>query len=199
MVRNSLRPSKHFLWHLFSRDIEHSQGFEIGLDLACGKMGNRHLFKTNEYIGVDIDESRLNEGVSKYPEAQAISSSLENLPVQVKGDFVVCLQTIGFNTLFDDAQTLRCVENITRSVRAGGTLIFNVGYGALQEFEKTIDTIVNCSFEAHHKTIYGRFSNPCSSFYVSSLLASCMRMCPPLRYSRAHRCSYYLCSARLPS
>ena len=51
----SKRPSKQLLWFWMEKLYKKSEGYKIGLDVACGDMSMCTYFKTKEYIGIDLD------------------------------------------------------------------------------------------------------------------------------------------------
>lgn len=191
MIRRSSRPSKQLLFLMLSKDMKSSQSYNIGLDLACGKMYNRGMFKTKKYIGIDIDEERIRKGLRKFPSATGLVYPLEDLPSTLEGDFVVCVQTIGINNYFDVKNTMNVINKIVESVNQNGVLIFNVGPKALELYERKIDELLVQSFSGVKKTEYGRWTNETNK-HLSLLLGVLMYIIPLLRKGKT-RFAYYIC------
>jgi len=124
--RRSPKISKQIL-HLKVRDFLLANRLSIGLDIGCASMPYRPLFKTEHYIGVDLDSTRLKEGLDQYPETEICESSLFDMPENIKGDLVVCIQMIEVNAKFDNKRTMEAVDKLIRATNYCGALIFNVG------------------------------------------------------------------------
>ena len=193
-LRRSLRPSKQLLWILFSHDMKNSSHFEVGLDLACGPMGNREYFKTKKYTGIDVDETGIEQGLKRFPDVDYRIGTIEDLPDETKGDFVVCVQTIGINTEFETSHTIKCIKAMVRSVNQGGTLIFNVAGESLTNNELAIDKIISTHFRSSKKTEYGNFSDQTTRL-KSLVLARLMYYLPYLRKGGT-KYAYYVCNEK---
>lgn len=125
-IRRSSNISKQIL-HLKVRDFLLTNPLKVGLDIGCADMPYKPLFKTERYIGVDFDEPRLKEGLKKYPDAEACASSLFEIPKNITGDLVVCIQTIQINAKFDRERTFEAVNKLILVTNNNGSLIFNIG------------------------------------------------------------------------
>ena len=126
----SSRPHKQLLYLIVGRFLKYAPEVDVALDLACGRMLIADKVRTRQYIGVDIDEDRLREGITRHPSARAISSTIESLPDDITGDMVFCLQCIGVNKFFKPEHTVEAVAKMVDATRPGGTLLFNVGYNS---------------------------------------------------------------------
>lgn len=179
-----------------------SEGKEIGIDAACGRMGNRKLFGTSHYIGIDIDEDRIQSGKQKYPEARAVLSSIEEA-TGLNGDVVVCVQTININRSFESKSAIPVVEKLVEMCNPGGYLIFNVGNigGPPKDIEPSIDAVLNRRFERIHKRRYGAFDAKTRSVSsdTSMIIAYLMHLFPPFRtmFGFRYRRLYYCCKNRV--
>lgn len=125
-IRRSPRLDKQIL-HLKVRDFLMNNPLPIGLDIGCANMPYRPLFRTQRYIGVDLDGPRLLEGQKMYPDAEIFESSLFDMPESLQGDLVVCIQTIDVNAKFDKTRTMEAIEKLIAATKDGGSLIFNLG------------------------------------------------------------------------
>lgn len=165
----------------------------IGLDLACSNMGNRELFLTKEYIGLDIDKKSLNEGKKKYPEAKTIVSSIEDIK-NIKADIVLCVQTININTLFETKNTLIAINSMLKTVKKGGSLIFNIGdYNDGLIYEKEVDKLLKEQFKVIKKVKYGTFYYYETNYLLSLVLGYLLWYIPSLRTKKGHKMTYYRC------
>ena len=163
-----------------------SHGFGDGLDLACGDMSVKPFFQTTNYIGIDCDAARLELAALKHPDATAIVGKIEDNIVV--GDFVLCMQTIGFNRLFEESRTIQTVEKLIESVRPGGTLMFNIGRPC-QIHRQEIESRLRASFNRVTARDYGALNSELPK-WLSLLTAKAMYNTPILRGSGF---TYYVC------
>jgi hypothetical protein len=144
-LRYSNELSKQLLYLRARKHVtEVEQG--IGIDVGCNKMHTYPVFKTDEYIGVDLTTDSLIQGLKRYDNAKAINCNLQKL--SKKGDMVCCLQMIGVNANFDESyeSTLDAVSDLINVTATGGELVFNVG-GESMEYKEEITTKLQQKFE----------------------------------------------------
>jgi len=159
--RVSPKPGKTLLWLWLKKDLLTMKG-ELGVDLAGGSMLNRRFFRTEKYISVDINQVKLNEGLQKHPDAEAVNSSimdyLDNLKDE-KPDVLVCVQTMGTNQFFDHDETYLTVEKMHEVLRSGGGMIFNVGSVGvdLNDIERRLNNLLKGKFKSVKSSFYGAF------------------------------------------
>lgn len=198
--RISKLPSKTLLWIWAERDMRRlSTDKEIGLDAACGRMNNRHLFLTKKYVGLDRSEELIKEGLEKYPDAIPILSNLEDID-NLKADICLCVQTIGFNVHFDTEHTIEVVDKLVSAVKPKGQLVFNIGSRQTEAriVEPQIDQILSGKFRKVKKLPYGAFSFKTNK-YISLFLAYLMNFLPLFRTVGGHKLLYYVCTDRKTS
>lgn len=177
--RLSSRPGRQFLNFVLLRELKKSEGKEIGVDIGCGEMVNYELFRTKKYIGIEIDQLRLDKGVERYPFAEAVKASIFDKP-ETFGDFVLCIQVFN-NKHFDNSKTEVAVSNLCNSVKQGGDLVFNIGKKSIK-YEGQIDHILEENF-FHVKKIkyesefFGNYMGVLKSFVFGTL----MYLFPPIR------------------
>jgi len=197
--RVSLRPAKSLLWLWLSRDMRHSKGKATGIDAGCGPMGNRPLFRTDHYVGIDTDAVRLRAGHTRYPETTTVLSAIEDA-THIHGDFVVCVQVINTTAGFDTANECLAIRSLVEMCNLGGCLVVNLGSrgSSLKELESFVDDIVYKQFMQVEKRRYGAFSTQMPRM-ASWLLAYLMLVVPPLRtaFGQKHRNTYYLCRNKI--
>jgi hypothetical protein len=177
----SKRPSKQLLWFWMHDLFQESDRHETGLDIACGKMGKRRHFRTSRYIGADLDADRIAKGLSAHQDVEGRVSAIEDLPASIRGDFVVCLQTIGINHHFQPANTLLCVAKLIATVNTGGTLVFNIGFRSAEYQRDTLEQL-QANFMRVEQRPYGAMSGllprpaayvlACAMYYVPALARS---------------------------
>jgi hypothetical protein len=177
--RLSSRPGRQFLNFLLLKELKKSSGKEIGVDVGCGEMINYELFRTKKYIGTEIDQSRLDAGIERYPLAQPVKASIFDKSV-VFGDFVLCIQVFN-NKHFDNTKTELAVRNLCDTVRQGGDLVFNIGKNSLK-YEDHVDKILKQHFSDIKKTKYEpNFFVRYTGLFTSFIYGALMYMIPPMR------------------
>ena len=191
-LRFSTKPSKQLLWFWMMKDMRLSAGKNIGIDAACGSMRNRPGFRTNHYIGIDIDQERLDIGIEQFPEARAICNRIEDVE-GIKGDFLVCVQAF-HNKHFDSTKLLQVVQHLPNMLNPEGILIFNIGKKNIP-FENEIDNFLSTKFKTIQKKKYGRFSSDMNM--LSPFMAMLMYFLPWLRRRRSHSKVYYVCKGKV--
>ena len=159
--RISSKPGKTLLWLWLKKDLSTMKG-RVGVDLAGGSMLNKMFFRTEKYISVDINQVKLDEGLRKHPEAEAVNSPimdyLDNLTNE-RPDVLVCVQTMGTNQFFDHSETYLTVEKMYDALRPGGEMIFNVGdFGVdLDVMERKLSELLKGRFKSVKSRFYGAF------------------------------------------
>lgn len=194
--RWSPKPQKQLLFTWVHRVFRESSYYKVALDIACGEMGFYSYIKSKEYIGVDMDEARLNNGASLYPKAKYYLSCIENIDSsETNGDFVFCIQTIGVNKYFDAQQTLPSVNKLIDCTNKGGLLMFNIG-GLSIPHTGVIMQALQDKFEHVEIRKYGSF-NKSSIVLFSAIFAFLMDVIPTLRtITKADR-AFFLCKNRM--
>ena len=193
MSKISKRPEKQLMWMWLSRDMKLSRGAEVGLDLACGPMRHRPNFLTDHYVGVDLDPERIERGLAKHPEVTGVVAGIEDIDPETRGDFVICIETLGINLRFDVDKMMLVLPKIVDAVRPGGTLIFNIGIDSA--FEQQIDELLATAFQDVDKREYGAGHDRTSTL-ISYAHAKLMLWFPRLRQG-AKKKAYYLCRRKI--
>jgi hypothetical protein len=134
MTRESRRPSKQILWLWVADLMKESEGFQLGLDIACGYVKNKPPFRTQDYFGIDASEERIRTG-SAETGGKGMACKIEDMPADLKGDFVVCLETTGVNEFFEDRNAALAFEKCVQATNPGGSLLVNVGARARSQFD----------------------------------------------------------------
>jgi len=200
--------AKTLLWMWIKKDLSKKKG-ETGVDLAGGSMLNKRFFKTNKYICVDIDKSKLEKGKSNNLDAIAINSKIQDFLLenqQKKLDVLLCVQTMGANKFFEHDEILHVVTSMYTSLKTGGSMIFNVGKEVgnlnLNEMENKLSLMLKGKFKHIDRQFYGflhkSFKKPIPR-PVIYILAYLMNMLPPLRtlFGLKKDKLYYFCQGKL--
>ena len=130
--------------------------YNIALDLGCGDMAFADSIRTKRYIGLDLDAERLARAAQQHPRAEAVCAPIEEIPADLRGDLVLCLQCIGINHLFESDRCLEVVHKIIAATEVGGSLVFNIGPGCRSKFDE-IHEGVYAAFNNPRRISYGRF------------------------------------------
>lgn len=192
----SSRPHKQLLYLIVGRFLKYAPEVDVALDLACGRMLIADKVRTRQYIGVDIDEDRLREGIARHPSALAISSTIESLPDDITGDMVFCLQCIAVNKFFKPEHTVEAVAKMVDATRPGGTLLFNVGYNS-QAYLAEIVEMLGKVFSRCKIVDYGRFHGHWDG--AALLLAYVMSALPFIARYPARPARIFICEGRASS
>jgi len=194
-MRKSKNPSKQLLWFWMNDLFKKSKNYNIGIDVACGEMKMCKYFKTREYIGIDIDKARIERGLQKYPKAKGVVKSIEEIDNREKGDFVVCLQTIGINRYFKPENTYIAVNNLINATNKNGMLIFNIG-PITQKYSDKIYELLSNNYSHVKVKEYGSFSNV-THRYLSFIFAILMRYIPLIRKNKKNKRHLYIAKNKI--
>ncbi len=80
----SLDPGKEALFHRLREDISHvgaARTDKIAVDAACAAFKHRRWFPGYTYVGVDIDDTLLRQGIAAHPEDFAFCADVTKHPV----------------------------------------------------------------------------------------------------------------------
>lgn len=171
-----------------------SRTYESGLDVACGDFHNSFLFRTKTYIGVDIVSPSKN--LPKFQQSRffLMDAIRDKLP---KADIVMCLETIGFNELFQHEQSVLMTSKLANSTNSGGTLIMNVGPKAHADRHAEIMRVLQGSFGKVIQVDYGRWSGNKGPFFAilgALLFLLIPSMAPPPEVKQ--KSTLYICENR---
>lgn len=189
--RYSDKPAKQLLWYFLMGDMRLSVNYEIGIDAGCGHMENKGWFKTQRYIGIDVDQDRLDLAQANHSDAEIINAKIEEITGLV-GDIVLCVQVMN-NRYFDVENTYVATKALIEMVRPGGVLIFNISRKAFK-FEEEILMLLERSFDTIKVRKYGALSAIRTVF--SPLIAGLMYIFPFLRKGLGYQKIYYVCKGR---
>lgn len=193
IIRTSKRPAKQLLWLIINNDLQQSERFNTGVDVACGDMFFYPYFKTKSYIAIDADEERLKKAKEKIDaDIVTIHSFIEEMDTEkIHGDFVTCIQTLGINNDFEVKNTLLAINQLIKITNKEGVLIFNMGEGSMA-YEKEVDELLQNNFNKVKKTKYGNFKSE-KPYILSLFLAILMYL---VSFVRGTGFNYYYCESK---
>ena len=187
-IRIGASAGKTLLFMWVKNDLKNIKS-KISVDLAGGSMENKKFFVTDEYICVDIDQSKLDRGKKGNPDAEIINSKIQDFMKKDYGkkiDLLVCVQTMGTNTFFEHDETLQTIKQMYYFLNQGGCMIFNVGaYNTnLSLLENQINEFLHKKFETINIKTYGAFHKTLEyevHWFKRLFLAYLMNFFTPLR------------------
>lgn len=119
-------PSKFFLLRKLKACLDLSSGMSVGVDVACADFKYRDMFKTQRYVGIDLDRDNLTKGLAlrARPDDVGILANLLHLEkVPPFADVLVSTHTIA--SLPADQQVY-AVHVLAGAVLPNGTLFVNI-------------------------------------------------------------------------
>ena len=189
-----LQRAHKILLYRWVNEFLQQRDYNVALDLGCGDMALAENIRANRYIGLDLDAERLARAAKKHPKAEAVCAPIEEIPSDLRGDLVLCLQCIGINHLFASDRCLEVVHKIIAATEVGGSLVFNIGPGC------------RCNFDEIHEAVYEAFNSPrrisYGRFWQERLpsrarrLANIMHAVPFLARSYSRQMHLYLCESK---
>jgi len=200
-IRGAMCASKQLLYFWLHHDIpKYSQGL-VSLDIGCGPFGFYHLFRCQEYVGIDVEPQQLGGLKRDSGDSKAFDYFVNNDFLKMTdayGDFVLCVQVFTSQN-FSATDTISAVDKLIEMTHIGGTLIFNTARSSVPyepEFEKTLRK----NFKRVKIRRYGAWSYANKDikprvFFVP-FLAGLMWAIPWLRHRRHHTKSYYVCEGK---
>lgn len=210
-MRISHNPSKNLIWIWLARDLKKLGDYKIFIDAACGDMNLISQIKTGKYIGFDIDNDRLKRALEKYPTAQGLVSSIENITQHPElfsvGDVVVCMQTLGINHKFDVSKLELAINNLILLTSNSGTLIINIRWPNREYSESylKIRKFLHSNFYQIEEKNYGTLeslplskTNLFSKYLISIPLTLTLFFFPILRKINIYQkpSTYFVCSQK---
>ena len=142
-----------------------------------------------------MNKSSIDFARDVYPDAEVLLMFMEEIdPKVVRGDLVMCIQTIGVNSHFEVANTLPNITLLSDCTRDGGTLMFDIGPVVLDQ-EAEITELLENRFEKVSVREYGSFDTGINVL-VSGPLAFLMDLIPPLRTITKNDRRFYVCEGR---
>jgi len=185
-------PQKQLCFTWLSKILSKSDKFETTLDVACGNLNNYPFIKSPNYIGVDMNKASLDYGERVYPDARTELLHIEELDdAGLKGDLVLCTQTIGVNSYFNSDNTMPNIKTLVAAVNPKGTLVFDIGSQSI-EYADEIERLLFDKFDDVEAKSFGSYDISTNMIF-SIVIAAFMQFIPNMRISQnADRC-FYVC------
>lgn len=145
-------PSKFYLLRKLVRCLNQSSGMSIGLDAACANFKYRELFKTDKYVGVDLDEPNLKRGMAVRARANdtgVVANLLDLIKLQDVADVVVSTHTLASLPIELREEGVRA---LAECVAANGTLFINI---PSDSDSVTLHSFLEQRFGKVEKIVYG--------------------------------------------
>jgi hypothetical protein len=145
-------PSKFFLLRKLKACLDLSSGMSVGVDVACADLKYRDMFKTQRYVGIDLDRVNLSKGLAlrARPEDVGILANLLQLEqVPPFADVLVSTHTIA--SLPADLQ-VQAVHVLARAVLPNGTFFVNI---PTTDQGEALEKALRNSFGVVGRTVYG--------------------------------------------
>lgn len=137
-----MRPSKTFFYKMLYKDIssklENNKKLNF-IDFACGHGQLLHDFKFENYIGVDIDQKEIRELKLKFPNYKFFNEDILIYKSNIKCDLACCVETMGFNKMFDEKNIAKTINNITNNLNDGGCFYFNIHYDLYEKNKENLN------------------------------------------------------------
>lgn len=145
-------PSKFFLLRKLKACLESSAGMSVGVDVACADFKYRDMFRTQRYVGIDLDRDNLTRGLAlraRLKDVGILANLLDLEQVPPFADVLVSTHTIA--SLPQDLQ-VKAVHVLAGAVLPNGTLFVNIPTTVEGE---ALETQLRKSFGEVSRTVYG--------------------------------------------
>ncbi len=135
------RPGKTFLFNKINGILNDSRG-RIGLDAGAAGFKNISMFKTDIYVGVDINKEALQLGLSKVGDRDAVGivSSLDSLDRINNSSVDVVVSTNTFHQIDHDIQA-KAIAQLSQITKINGLFICELLID--DNFDKLLDILKN--------------------------------------------------------
>lgn len=193
--RWSSNPQKQLCFTWLSRVLAESAKYDTTLDVACGNLNNYPFVRSPNYIGVDMNKASLDYGRRAYPKARTEPLYIEELEASgLKGDLVLCTQTIGVNNYFDADKTVPNIRSLVKATNEGGTLAFDIGDMSIAK-RGEITALLNAAFTTVEERGFGAHDKS-SNMLFSIPLGLMMQWFPATRTNGQETRVFYVCRDR---
>jgi SAM-dependent methyltransferase len=188
------KPYKAYLYRQAQRAVD-GRTFDVCVDVACGEMQAANWVNCRRYIGVDLDGERLKRGVAAGPGREAIHARIEDMAPDIRGNLVLCFETIGVNKHAPVDRSLAYVERLVGATLPDGTLIFNLGSKGAG-WSAPVREALDRAFGRVSVVRYGRFISA-RWRPITGLLVAMMERWPGLATSPKRAGHLYIAEGRL--
>lgn len=160
-------PARTFLHTRLIDDIRtYSDRFEIAADISSSHFANAEYFRSDQYLGVDIDRDRLRKGKAEFedsPTCTAIQADIRRPLFQDESvGMVVSTHTLSH---LDPDEHLPVVDLFIQYLSPGGCLLLQLGEDTPSD---EIEARLNESFDTVERTdYYNAFTRSFRKFHSS--------------------------------
>lgn len=185
--RKSKRPSKQFLWQIICNYLL-KRKYSSCIDVASSNFILYKYIKSKTYAALDIDSDAINFLQKNFSNIKTFHTSIEDFKTSLKWELVLCLQTIGINSHYQNSNTLDNIDKLILLTQSKGELIFNIGPESINYKNKIEEKLKN-QFYNINKIEYGAFSSN-RNIFISIFLAYLMYYIPILRKINKNYCLF---------
>ena len=134
-------------------------------DFACGDGNILNYYKFDKYVGIDLNRSKIKNLKSTYPNANYVFAckDITRYFSNSKNLITICMETFGINTKFQKSFFIKTINNMIRSTKKNGHLLFNVEKSFNNEY---LLIILKKNFYKIKITNYGFFDHRLPFFLV---------------------------------
>ncbi len=184
-------PFANFLWNRL-KIIGNRRNYHRVLDIGTSTFYNRELFHTEWYIGLDISQNKLNEGIQKYPDDQsfAILANIGNLPIYYNcADLVVCTYVL---TFIPPNKRIEVIRRMVNYVKESGTFF-------IQFPTSTPIEVLKKELRPHFKELKICYYHSPFSDYYGRLMKKLPFLNPIWNHPFLRRITTFLCETLYPN
>lgn len=157
----SARPSKIYLYKLFDEVLKEYVDFNKSslLDMACGDADLLQRNKIKDYTGVDLDINKIDLNKIKFKDKKFYFDDILKFEISKKFNFLVCLETITSNSIFDleykpDIKKIELLSNnMDKNLLNNGVIFLNISSSFFKILNKSF--LKNKNFVIEKKIRYG--------------------------------------------
>jgi hypothetical protein len=158
-------------------------------------MNLRDNVKVPQYYAIDINQSYLDAGLIKHPDAIVFCDRLQDVNLPNKVDVAVCVETLGITEQFEVEEIVGAIRNMVISVKKGGSFFINIGPTIILTnplLYEHVREILFSTFETVSIMEYGRFNERIRS-WKSRILYNLMVIFPFIRKKPSKPFHYFCC------
>lgn len=121
-------PSKMFMLREMKKFLNQHKDFPVALDIAAADLKYRYMFQVKNYIGIDREQSLIDQGKLIYPEQNTMGKAADFFDIaklpQI-ADIIVSTHTLAH---LPALKRLDAVELLIKSAKPGGRMFFNIPF-----------------------------------------------------------------------
>lgn len=134
--------------------LDECAGMSIGLDVACADFKYRDLFKTEQYVGIDLERENLNKGLAFRAHAGDVGILADLLRLENTPDIADLLVSTHTIASLPSVDRVRGVQALANAVRPNGTLFVNL---PTEDDTAELESFLREQFGEVGRTVYGNW------------------------------------------